>query len=213
MTLPAQLWLTHTTLTGPQSEHLRYTASALHKKLMRMFPDGLGPQPRRQAGALYRVEPDDCALQLLVQSQIAPDLSAFPSARSRSLLPLFEHLTEGTPVYYRIAANPTKAVRDPENPKKRGTRKALYGDQANDWWRRKAHDAGLAPVTLDSSRYAFGSDVRRHGDNDRLLNHGIQFDGVAEVTDQQRLTSAIVEGIGRGRAYGLGLLSVVPARR
>ncbi|MFW5420864.1 type I-E CRISPR-associated protein Cas6/Cse3/CasE [Nocardiopsis sp. CNT-189] len=223
---PEQLWLTRAVLTGAQAAALTRNASHMHRKVMAMFPDGLGDQARRTAGALYRLEPSGPRIQLLVQSGIAPDLTGFDQARTVSLLPLLENLTRGRTVHYRIAANPVKAVPDPADPKKRGTRKALYGAEAEKWWRRKAEQAGLAPDLVSSQRHDLASDppLTRHkrarhqdpgeeGKAKRLFNSGVRFDGTAEITDPDLLLPALLEGIGRGRSYGLGMLSLAPAGR
>jgi len=39
-----------------------------------------------------------------------------------------------------------------------------------------------------------------------------QFDGVLQVTDPSGLLAAVRSGIGHGKAFGLGLISVAPYR-
>ncbi len=39
----------------------------------------------------------------------------------------------------------------------------------------------------------------------------IRYDGTATVTDPTALTQAVLTGIGRGKPYGAGLLSLAPA--
>ncbi|GAA1989719.1 type I-E CRISPR-associated protein Cas6/Cse3/CasE [Nocardiopsis rhodophaea] len=217
--LPDQLWLTHALLPAHEADRLVHSASAMHRRVMAMFPDHLGDQPRQAAGVLYRVEPEKQGARLLVQSRIAPNLSGLPHARTLSLLPLLEQLTPGAIVHYRIAANPTKAVRTPDSPKRRGKRTALHGAEAETWWRTKAEQIGLLPGSVTARPHDLASDPAarngtRNQDRDkRIVNHGIRFDGVAKVEDPKRLLPAVVEGIGRGRSYGLGLLSLAPPGR
>lgn len=47
----------------------------------------------------------------------------------------------------------------------------------------------------------------------RLTFGSVLFEGELRVVDADRFRQALVEGIGSGKAYGFGLLSVAPARR
>jgi CRISPR system Cascade subunit CasE len=38
------------------------------------------------------------------------------------------------------------------------------------------------------------------------------FDGLAVITDPEHVRAAVCEGIGRGKSYGCGLLSLAPVR-
>ncbi|MEV2279145.1 type I-E CRISPR-associated protein Cas6/Cse3/CasE [Nocardiopsis sp. NPDC049922] len=210
MSLPEQLWLTHLPLTG--HKRILGDPSAQHKFVMGLFPDGLGESPRQRAGALYRIEQNrDAAPSMLVQSLIAPNTAHHHGARVRSMLLVLDQMIEGNPVRYRLAVNPVRTVL-PEGaePKSgvRGRRKDLRGAEADQWWESRAKDAGLRLESLRSREHHF-SRARKRTEKP-VSYHGVCFDGVAEVVDRAALVRAVVEGIGRGRPYGLGLLSVVP---
>ena len=49
----------------------------------------------------------------------------------------------------------------------------------------------------------------QQGPTDWRYNAGL-FDGMLVCTDADRMRDAVVNGVGHGRAYGFGLLSVVP---
>jgi CRISPR system Cascade subunit CasE len=210
MSLPEQLWLTHLPLNG----HKRVLGdpSAQHQLVMGLFPDGLGESPRQRAGALYRIEQTRSMVPfMLVQSVIAPNTGHHRGARVQSMLPALEKLSAGAPVHYRIAANPVRTVL-PEGAKPRsgvrGRRKDLRGPEADEWWESRAKEAGLYLESLRSHDHHFSLARKRVGES--VSHRGVCFDGVAEVTDQVALMRAVVEGVGRGRPYGLGLLSVIP---
>lgn len=212
MSLPEQLWLTHLPLIGHKK--ILGDPSAQHKFVMGLFPDGLGESPRQRAGALYRIEQvRDSAPSMLVQSAIAPNTAHYRGARVQSMLPLLEGLAEGAPVHYRLAANPVRTVLPAgaaPGSGVRGKRKNLIGAEAEEWWEIRAKDSGLRLESLRSCDYHFSRAKKR---TDKPVSHsGVCFDGVAEVVDRAALIRAVIEGIGRGRPYGLGLLSVVPIR-
>ncbi len=187
----------------------------LHYRVMDLFPDNLGDEARRQLGVLFRLEETPAGPYLLLQSRIPPDLTKLPpgygSGQSSALSPLLDVLRPGLPVRYRIDAN---AVRKPGK-----TTRALYdvkpvvplsGAAAEEWWHRQAEISGLKLESVHARRLESASGVRPKGGH-RVHHARTRFEGIAHVLDQHLLRSRIEGGIGRGKAYGCGLLSLAPA--
>jgi CRISPR system Cascade subunit CasE len=182
-------------------------AVKMHQRVMTLVPDGLGDQPRRQAGVLYRIEEIPHGARILVQAQVRPDLARLPAdygtVQFRDLDPLLRWLRPDALVRYRLTAN--TCLR-----KARSTKVVpLRGADADQWWITRAPAAGLDLQSLISRSPgdAVGGD-----DPKRAVRHALtQFDGVAAVTDPAALASAIIAGIGRGKSHGCGLLSIAPA--
>jgi CRISPR system Cascade subunit CasE len=183
----------------------------LHRRIMSLAPDGLGPHARQQAGVLYRLEVSRDHPRLLVQSLVEPDLANLPvdygQARAGKLDPLLSALRPGLPVHYRIAANTSlRRSRGGPGPVRPGQVVALRGAAAEDWWHKRAAGAGLA---LRSALARPLPDARGRR-NDAPLRHAItQFDGIAVVDDVEALRVAVRKGIGRGKSHGCGLLSLL----
>ena len=124
-------------------------------------------------------------------------------------------LTNGMTVRYRITANPSKQLpRGHPGPGHPGQRVALRGAQAEAWWRKRADHAGLTLTNLvmlprqDLVRHQTGR-ISRAGK--RQIRHAAaQYDGSATIRDVDTVRDAINNGIGRGKPYGCGLLSLVP---
>ncbi|WP_435224324.1 type I-E CRISPR-associated protein Cas6/Cse3/CasE [Streptomyces sp. Tue6028] len=188
-------------------------ATQMHRTVMRTAPDGLGDSPRHQAGLLYRLEESDTSTTLLVQgSHLDPTRlpAGYGNAEVKSLAPMFSALRKGLAVRYRIVLNPAKRERLPlEEKNRRGKIIALSGAAADQWWLRRAADAGLqlhilTPTNLDP--------VRPRGTQASSMRHSLlRYDGTATVTDPDALTEAVLTGIGRAKPYGAGLLSLAPA--
>lgn len=190
-----------------------HDADQMHKTLMRMVPDRLGDSARRQTGLLYRLETDDEGHTLFVQSTHPLDTNALPSgygtAHTRELTPMFAALREGLGVRYRIVVTPAKRERlalDRKN--ERGRILPLSGPEADQWWRRRAAAAGLQlhtiiPLTLPAAS-------SRTPDKRGMRHRLIRYDGTATITDTTALTTAVLDGIGRGKSHGAGLLSLAP---
>ena len=99
---------------------------------------------------------------------------------------------------FRLYANPTVT--------RNGKRLGLYReeDQLN-WLKTRLQERGAQVLTA-----LVGRREKKHF---RKANHAIvlataQFDGVLEVTNPERLVEALRQGIGHGKAFGLGLLSI-----
>lgn len=186
----------------------------LHKTVMRLAPDDLGPNARQQAGLLFRLD-DDVEPVLLVQSRQPPGLDRLPdkygTAESRDLAPMFSALTSGLAVHYRITANASTRLPDQADSRpghrRRGKVIKLTGERALAWWDDRATRSGLALHTIDATPCSFRARRGQPGPMHPLT----RFEGIAEITDPDRLRHALLNGIGRGKPYGAGLLSLAPA--
>ncbi|WP_261717544.1 type I-E CRISPR-associated protein Cas6/Cse3/CasE [Streptomyces sp. FZ201] len=198
---------------------------SLHRRVMSLFPDGVAEQARAHFGILFRVEDTPRGSHLLMQSNQPPDPRRLPAQygtlTTRPLADLLDALEPGLTLHFRCTASP---VRKPGH-----TTRAHYnlpavvplnGAAADDWWQRQADNAGLKVLTLHSRpvdaardwQYPTGTaPADRARNSNRIHHHRVRFDGTAAVIDPDLLRTAIRNGIGRGKAYGCGLLSIAPA--
>ncbi|WP_405634302.1 type I-E CRISPR-associated protein Cas6/Cse3/CasE [Streptomyces sp. NBC_00056] len=224
------LWLTRLTPSPTSSPARRelgtVSVTSMHRRVMSLFPDGIEEQARAHYGVLFRVEDTPRGTHLLLQSNQPPDASRLPDGygqlTTHSLAPLLDALEPGLTLHYRCTASP---VRKPG-----ATTRALYdlppvvalkGAAADEWWQRQADAAGLKPLTLQSQpldavqdrQHPAGQNEGRGRENSRRIRHTrVRFDGTATVIDPEQLRAALRNGIGRGKAYGCGMLSIAPAR-
>jgi CRISPR system Cascade subunit CasE len=184
-------------------------AEALHKRVMSLVPDGLGEQARAKAGVLYRYD-ETVAVgpHLLIQTGLPIDASRLPdkygSLAVRDLSPLLEVLKPDIGVRYRIVANTSKRLG--RTSERAGKLLALRGDEADQWWQVRAEANGLILRTLISTSLP---DIRGKGPAG-VRHAAARFDGIAVVKDPELVRQAVLQGIGRGKAYGCGLLSLAP---
>ncbi|MFE4775974.1 type I-E CRISPR-associated protein Cas6/Cse3/CasE [Streptomyces sp. NPDC056713] len=221
----ASLTRIHLNLTHPTVRRDLADYPHLHKTLMSLADDHLGPHPRQQAGLLFRLETDQRVPTLYVQTRQTPLTQRLPTgygtADTRDLTPLLTHLQTGRHIRYRITASPTARIgnnppprhRDPRPGHRpttlpRGAITPLHGPDALQWWHRRARQAGLTLTTTTHTPRPFR---RPRGAPPGPHHHLVQFDGTAHISDPHALATALTDGIGRGRAYGAGLLSLAPA--
>lgn len=193
----------------------------LHRSLMTAFPDDLGDDDER---VLFRVEESHRGrdLALLLQSWTMPDWSwlAEPGARGY-LLPVSEpnpavkqfelDLTRGQRLAFRLRANPTAHRRCSDGVRRRV---GLHDEEDQmDWLARKGERGGFALLAVRSSgQNTVSGCVYRNGTSHELTLFSVQFDGLLEVRDPDRVEEAVREGVGSAKAFGFGLLSLGPPR-
>ena len=179
------------------------SVEAMHKATCR-----IAGTDRVSGRVLWRWEPE-LAPTALLQTAEAPDPGQLPPGFVMTGPPILmsahlDRLESGLLIRYRITASPTRNIRVEGRHKTKQT--AIRAPEIPQWWQQKASDAGL---TSDSEPALTIS-------NAKIKNAGIpivRIDGYAQVQDPDRLRTAILNGIGRGKPYGCGLLTVQPLLR
>jgi CRISPR system Cascade subunit CasE len=177
----------------------------LHRSIMQAFPDEKREQARADWQVLFRLEPDSNVL--LVQSELEPDWGKLPLTylRQQQCKP-FQPEVSQFPVdrllRFRLKANPSK--RDKETRKTVGL---YYQPEQEAWFARQAAQHGFSVEGLDIIPAANLWGEKAKG-QPQIKIHTALFQGVLKVKDPALLVTAIQEGIGRGRSYGCGLLSL-----
>lgn len=200
----------------------------MHRTVMSAFPED-EERARASFDVLYRTEVDGAGSpRLLVQSSAEPDWSRLPEGYLvrvtgnpgvRCMDRLLERLTTGMQLRFRLYANVSKRVAAAPEPGKRDMRgkrvELRSAEEQESWLRRKGEAGGFQLLAVRADRgvanlqtvpgVQFGS---RQGK--RMTFGAVYFDGVLSVSDAERFRETVREGIGPGKAYGLGLLSVAP---
>jgi CRISPR system Cascade subunit CasE len=208
---------------------------ALHATLMRAFPTLPGePNPRAAVGLLYRIEPSrDARVCVLTQSITEPDWSRLPAwcaeEETKPILALYDRIATGQTLTFRLRANPTKIAGDrPEGGHLVNAHRKVLRDPVKqmEWLVRAGERGGFAPVSVRVARRAVDGavidtvdvpDVRIVPEPDVRGNGGrtlgsVRFEGRLTVQDAALFRRTLADGVGRGKPYGFGLLSIAPAR-
>lgn len=174
-----------------------------------------GPRGRN----LWRIDTIGDKTWLLVLSHDKPDFTRLAVQfgasgwESRAYEPLLQRIEEGSVWHFRLTANPTvskSGARD-ERGKVLGHITPAYQKQ---WLfaRAEKHGFSLSEQEFDivQSRWLRFRKGTEGGRPVTLLS--VTYEGSLTVTDPTKFTQALTEGIGRGKAYGLGLLTVAQRR-
>jgi len=202
----------------------------LHRTIMSAFPQADGAAARDEFGVLFRVESRrDGKVILLVQSQVEPDWSRLPegylleAGGNPACKPVSSHyavLGTGQRLLFRLLANPTKRVsakNTEEDARWRGKRIELRSEEDQIAWLRRKGDASgfrllAARVNRDVPNVQTAPRPKTSGrrEKNRLSFGSALFNGELEITDAERFRQALSDGVGSGKAYGFGLLSIAP---
>jgi CRISPR system Cascade subunit CasE len=207
----------------------------VHQRLSMAFPsrenvqtDPLFLQPYNDKAFLrpkflFRIERgvrgDQTRTVILVQSELAPNWDyAFQNAPGLvecwQTRPLDWNVATGQRFRFRLLANPTKK-QQVEGSKSRGV--ALIGEELQKaWLSREGQKHGFSLVEVTFERAGFKQGVKHDyklsetAVERKLKLAAVKFEGVLEVTDAQKFAQALRSGVGSGKAFGCGLLSVLP---
>ncbi len=180
-------------------------AHDLHRRIMQAFPDEQRDKPRADWNVLFRHEPDSDVI--LVQSSIEPDWSRLQQgylakSTTKPFAPDASQLNAGRVVQFRLKANPSK--RDHETGKTIGL---FHQHDQLAWLERRASQHGFTLHSVDTipTPNVFGVKGKATSPI-RIVT--VLYQGVIQVTEPDLFSTAIRQGIGRGRSYGCGLLSI-----
>ncbi|MGF6889513.1 CRISPR system Cascade subunit CasE [Nocardia sp. GAS34] len=224
-------------LSSPQVIHAAVMLSFAPDALTRASNDGrvlwrLDQNPHHLH--LYVVSPAEPDFTHIVEQAGWPTTGAWATRKYSQLL---DQLAAGQRWHFRLTANPVGGTPGRSTEHLRGKRIGLKTADQLDWLRRKATDNGFrlaecGPDTLREDDVALiGRSTMQFGRDDAdelaLVDRStVQFrrskatvtlsvatyEGILTVTDSERLRAALINGIGRAKGYGCGLLTLAPVQ-
>ncbi len=176
----------------------------MHRTIMSAFEPSADRGMRERLGILYRIEPKASQTVILLQSTVLPDLEnirgKFPGYveghSTKDLSPLIARLEDGTRFRFLLLANPAVHLDGKLLPIKSPA-------DAEKWMHDRADRGGFNIVAMRSTK---DLDWRPHG-GDIVLNV-VLFEGILSITNKTKFFWTLQTGIGHGKPFGLGLLSV-----
>jgi CRISPR system Cascade subunit CasE len=159
-----------------------------HRSVMAGFESVATDTPRMALGILFRVD-GDCTI---VQSNVPPQ-----QIKDSTVIHYKPEIIEGNFYIFRTAINSVART----NSKERYI-------EPIEWF--QARNLG-AEFEIKATEHAPISDRASNGQIVRVNRWNVE--GLLKVTDRDTLLTHIKTGLGRGKAWGCGLLSIVPAEK
>lgn len=170
----------------------------------------------KQDRNLWRIDMLRGKLYLLIVSAVKPDLSGIAAqfgfkddcGESKEYDGLLERIEKGSEWHFRLSANPVHSIKD---KKKRGKVTAHTSEKYQlEWLFHQAAKKGFS-IPPDSA-YVVESNWRifaKRNANQKVRILEVVFEGRLCVEDVDIFRNTLINGIGREKAYGMGMLTIV----
>jgi CRISPR system Cascade subunit CasE len=171
-----------------------------HRRIESLFPE----HKRSEASALFRWD----QLSIIIQSAIEPRFDLLPkhytSDIQTKIIDLAEVLRPGQWLQFRLLADTSSIERQ--------TRRRVARDIETlpKWLAKRLESSAQIDKNLEIHQK---SQITVHRLEQEWKLRPVSFTGYLRVVEPEQLALAIAQGFGRSRAYGCGLMQVVPAMR
>lgn len=189
----------------------------MHAAVMASF---VSTEPQQGSRVLWRIDHIGSSVFLLIQSGSKPDLHHIVDQFGRpdtgqtgdtlDYRPFLDRIQKGKKYRFRIRANPIRSI--PTDGKRGKVKAHVTTAQQIEWLLSRAEKCGFTVVS-DENRPKIDVTNRSfmkfdHG-NSTVSIATATFEGILEVLDRELFLDAIQNGIGKAKAYGCGMISVL----
>lgn len=222
------LYLSLLHLSRKLPEWQQFDAYQAHQVVWKAFPD----VPKgAERPFLFSLDDRGSYYSLLVQSTAKPrwdTLSGKPDIRVKAFDPT--HIQTGTELRYFLRANPTVDRKYADGETRRvgiGLNRTLQAErmgvdpeevpqrekQLTDWLKQRGEAGGFTVETCLAgptiTRQIWRTARPKRGERPMTL-HEVELTGKLRVTNPEAFAQTLARGVGRGKAFGYGLLMVRP---
>lgn len=196
----------------------------MHKTILSAFPHVPEKQKRSiqggiraHFGVLYRVNVHkNHSYSAIIQSRVKPNFASVDNGycvgtpQVKTIDFIFSAIVKGGQFRFKLFANPTMRIHEEgrkNNPKVPLKKK----DSQMEWLHSKGEHHGFsvenALITREMELYGYKKRPNQKRSR-RLTFYGVGFEGILTVNDAESFKETIRQGIGSGKAFGFGLLSL-----
>jgi len=180
-----------------------------HQRVWRAF----GGRTGETRDFLIRVDRKEEAYRVLILSRSLPIKPDWCPAASFGTRVVPDHYFSHTSYQFSLLANPTKKLRVVNvdgSRKKNGRRVPLIRrEDLFTWMERKAQAGGFA-VNPDTLRTVPRGREYFHKSDAHGMHNAVEFQGKLTVSDPALFRATVAAGVGSAKAFGFGLLVLVP---
>lgn len=164
---------------------------------------------------LWRIDTLKGKTYLMILSVSKPDLSSVAEqfggrgacGETREYDGFLDRIKEGSVWHFRLTANPVHSIKTESG---RGKVVAHITEKYQlEWLERQAEKKGfrLLPDTV-CVRESNWKIFSKHNSRQKVRLLEVTFEGILQVEDVDAFKNSLLYGIGRGKAYGMGLLTI-----
>lgn len=172
---------------------------------------------------LWRIDKLGENYYLLVLSENEPNIGKFEkygvekTATSKNYDDFLDSLEKGMKAKFKIKLNTVRAYKDKENPKKRGRIMPVPSEKLNEFLIDKAARNGFEVkpgefVISEISKEYFMHTDKGERKKSRKYIVSATYEGILTIKDLEKFKTALVNGIGKKKAYGCGFLTIIPEK-
>lgn len=186
---------------------------AYHNWVETSFPDEIGQDIRSRK--LWRIDKIRDHLYLLVVSEGKPDLNAlekygvFGSAETKSYDKFLDSISKGRLYRFRVTLNPVRAVSQGEGKRGR-VMPEVTAEQQLHFLESRAEGLGFELIPDEYQIVERGWEPFRKKGQRMIRLSKATYEGTLKVTDEKLFYDTLTNGIGKKKAYGFGLMTVIP---
>lgn len=186
---------------------------AYHNWVERSFPDEVDEKVRSRK--LWRIDTIGDKRYLLIVSETEPNLERLEhygvknSAETKSYEPFLSSIKGGMKFSFRVTLNPVKSVSD-ENCEKRGRVYPILNEkELVDFLLKRSEKNGFHLNENEFTVVNQGFEVLKKAKETTKLRKSV-YEGVLTVSDKERFIETLTKGFGKKKAYGFGMMTVIP---
>lgn len=195
---------------------------AYHAWVEDSFPDEREDIKENRTRKLWRVEQVNGESYLLILSKNKPDLEKLEkygvksSAETKSYDKLLSSIEVGMRARFKICLNTVKSIRDDKNELcKRGRLVPVGLDELHKFFLERTEKNGFSVKDNEFDITSRGEKLFMKHEEDKEKNIKINlvsatYEGILTVRDVDKFKYTLVNGVGRKKAYGFGLLTIIP---
>ena len=194
---------------------------AYHDWVEQCFPQEFEKEERTRK--LWRIDKLNGRIYLLIVSQTVPDIDRLErygvagSGSCKDYQPFLDSLKEGERYNFRVVLNPVKSV--PDGNKGSGRRGRVYPllavEKQAAFLKERSEKNGFR---LDDDEYRIverGFKLTRREPSDGQKRKTLRisqaaYEGRLVITDIEKFKKVLSEGMGREKAFGCGMMTVIP---
>lgn len=172
---------------------------------------------------LWRIDNVYDKYYLLVLSENKPDMEKLEkyglesSAGVKNYDQFLGSLKEGMKAKFKIKLNTVRAYKDEKNPTKRGRIMPVPNEKLNEFLIDKATRNGFEVNPGEFAISKIDKEYFMHTDKGETKKSrkdivSATYEGILTITDLEKFKAALVNGIGKKKAYGCGFLTIIPEK-